>query len=70
MAATANAAALRARRRLGFIAVVVLALVAGLAVRLWTLAVWNGEDFREEAESRLDRSRRTCRPGTWRSTTR
>ena len=56
MAATANAAALRARRRLGFIAVVALAATAGLAVRLWTLTVWNGEDFREEAESRLDRS--------------
>jgi penicillin-binding protein 2 len=54
MVATANAAALRARRRLGFLAVVAMAAVAVLSVRLWALTVWQGEHFLEKAESRLD----------------
>lgn len=54
MVATANAAALRARRRLGFLAFVALAAVSVLSVRLWALTVWNGDHFLEKAESRLD----------------
>jgi penicillin-binding protein 2 len=54
MVATANAAALRARRRLGFLAVVALGAVAVLSVRLWALTVWQGEQYLEKAESRLD----------------
>jgi penicillin-binding protein 2 len=54
MVATANAAALRARRRLGFIAVVALLAVLGLTLRLWALTVWSGDEFLEKAESRLD----------------
>jgi len=54
MVATANAAALRARRRLGFLAVVAMGAVAVLSVRLWALTVWQGEHYLEKAESRLD----------------
>ncbi|MFZ4697850.1 MAG: peptidoglycan D,D-transpeptidase FtsI family protein [Phycisphaerales bacterium] len=56
MALSANAAALRARRRIGFLAAVALLAVGVLALRLWALTIWQGEAFREEAEARLDRS--------------
>jgi len=56
MAASANVTALRARQRIGFLAVIVLVAIAGLTLRLWAITMWQGEEFREEAESRLDRS--------------
>ncbi len=56
MVATANAASLRARRRIGFLGMCAIGLVGLLVFRLWALTVWHGEELREEAESRLDRS--------------
>ena len=54
MVASVNAPALRARRRLGWLAAVALAAVAILAVQLWALTVWEGEELLAKAESRLD----------------
>jgi penicillin-binding protein 2 len=56
MSAITNAVALQARRRLGLLAALAMVAVGALTLRLWMLTVWRGEELRETAERRLDRS--------------
>ncbi|MGA1267114.1 MAG: penicillin-binding transpeptidase domain-containing protein [Phycisphaerales bacterium] len=56
MSAITNAVALQARRRLGLLAALAMVAVGVLTMRLWMLTVWRGEELRETAERRLDRS--------------
>ncbi|MCE9620238.1 MAG: hypothetical protein K8R92_10050 [Planctomycetes bacterium] len=46
----------RARKRLIFLGALALLATAALALRLWSLTVIDGEDLRQEAEQRLDRT--------------
>ena len=56
MSATTNAAALLARRRIGLLATVACVALGGLALRLWAMTIWHGDEYREVAEERLDQS--------------